>query len=164
MRFKKKRYYKDEADLLNIILELKLSACPHCGCRGTLILHGFLYGYSDELSSSKVVTGRRIICNNRRKNNSGCGKTLSILKSTKVKTFTFTASALWTFFFDIFIFGKKKAFNKFGKKFSVSSCYRLFNRLKLCQSRIRSLLTREKPDLKIPISMMQEVTLSVKED
>ena len=148
----RKQYYTSEDDLLGVLVELKSSACPYCGGKNTLILHGFLYGYDDESVSSKVVTGRRVICNNRRKNNVGCGHTLNILKSTKIKNFTITALSIWTFLLDIFLLGKKEAFNKFSEPFSISSCYRLVRRFKLCQSGIRSLLIKDKQKLKIPMA------------
>jgi hypothetical protein len=145
MYFKKTQYYKDETALLKILGCAGSAICPHCNSKGTLILHGFLYGYTDELDSQKTITGRRIICNARRKHNAGCGRTLSILQSTRIKNFTVSAPALWLFLLNIFLLSKKEAFEHFKNKFSLSSCYRIWDRFKLCQSRIRTLLTRTSP-------------------
>lgn len=56
---------------------IKQCQCPFCRMVGRLIFHGYLRGYS-ESSSERVIRGRRIFCNNRKRSR-GCGKTFSLL-------------------------------------------------------------------------------------
>jgi len=56
---------------------IKTTVCPFCHCLGKLIFHGYLRGYS-ETSSAKIIRGRRIFCNKRKKA-TGCGRTFSLV-------------------------------------------------------------------------------------
>ena len=69
--------YVTQDELSEFCESLKQFACPFCRTVGKLNRHGYLRGYS-EVSSGRVVRGRRVFCNNR-KRSSGCGKTFSLL-------------------------------------------------------------------------------------
>jgi len=66
--------------------KIKQTTCPFCKCIGRLIFHGYLRGY-DEFSSKRIVRGRRIFCNNR-KRSTGCGRTFSLCLIEFISGFT----------------------------------------------------------------------------
>ncbi len=115
--------------------------CPHCHKRGFLILHGYLYGYGE---TSLLKRGHRIFCSNR-KNGSGCGRTFSMLLSRFIKNFMISARVL-SGFLDRIRQGlcPAEAFRDLGTQMSKTSCYRILNKFRHNQSRIRTLLTRIK--------------------
>lgn len=138
------RFYKTQAQLAAFCSRLKLILCPHCQLSGFLILHGYLYGYSEHSDSQQIIRGRRIFCSNRN-NRRGCGKTSSILSAGLLPKFIIGAQSLWRFFDNI----KKGAnpacaFRDAGCKMARTSIYRLLKKLSINQVRIRSFLTRIK--------------------
>lgn len=107
-----------------------------------LILHGYLYGFDEKIYNKRINRGRRFFCSNRNKR-SGCGKTFSLFKSNVIKGFIITANSIWEYLNNLTRnMNKKEAFNNTEIIHSDSSVYRLFNRFKLKQSDIRSLLLR----------------------
>ena len=62
-----RRYYRDEEEFEDIRNNLKVNPCPHCLQKECLILHGYLYGYTEDTSSNVVKRGHRIFCSNRNK-------------------------------------------------------------------------------------------------
>ncbi len=132
-----RRFYKNDEEFNNIYEKLKLIKCPHCNLIGLLILHGYLYGYSEN-NTERIKRGRRIICSNR-KNKKGCGKTHSILLSTFIKHFSISANTVWNFLnkvkHGIHLF---KAFKDTGSKMRVTNCYRIFKKFKKSQFSIRT--------------------------
>jgi len=128
---------------------LKLILCPHCNLSGFLILHGYLYGYS-ETDSNRIRRGHRIFCSNR-DNKNGCGKTFSVLKSTFIKNFVITAITLWCFLDNL----RKglsliEAFRQTASSMGETNSYRLFRKFKNNQVRIRTYLShlKDPPRLK----------------
>ena len=47
------RFYRSDEQWITIVEQLKLTHCPHCNLVGTLILHGFLYGFDDSSPPAK---------------------------------------------------------------------------------------------------------------
>ena len=76
--------------------QLKLTACPHCGCVGNLIRHGYLRGYDSQSRQGKTVRGWRIYCSNRGRA-TGCGRTFSVWVASKIKRLFLAADDLWEF-------------------------------------------------------------------
>ena len=79
-----------------IVERLKQTPCPHCKVTGTLIRHGFLYGFDDTSPQRKTVRARRIFCSNRN-NRPGCGRTFSVWLADKIRRLSLTAGALGRF-------------------------------------------------------------------
>ena len=85
-----------EEEVESVLAMLKTMACPHCKGVGTLIRHGFLYGYDDKHQFEKTVRARQIFCSNR-KRAAGCGRTFSVWTANKIKRLFLTAGSLWVF-------------------------------------------------------------------
>lgn len=146
MRVKIKRFYRSEKDFRRFYFLLKQMPCPHCKEIGSLILHGYLYGYDEKVYGKRIIRGRRIFCSNRRRRK-GCGRTFSLLKSNMLKGFNIGAESFWRFLRGI-VKGRDKiqAFRHLRLSFSNTTVYRLWKRFSQCQSRIRThLFTRHPP-------------------
>ncbi len=138
-----KKYYSSQEDFNKFYQKIKLIQCPFCHLVSTLILHGYLYGYSETYNSKKIVRGRRIFCSNRKKRN-GCGRTFSLLISYIIKKFNIQSKSLWWFLKGIANGkNKKKAFKSTRLNFSNTSIYRLYNRFKNHQTHIRIYLLKK---------------------
>jgi hypothetical protein len=74
----------------------KLIYCPHCDKIGYFVLHDFIYKI-DETTNQKEITGKRFWCSPKG-NNSGCGRTVSILFSKTIFNKWYFSIVLWTFF------------------------------------------------------------------
>ena len=137
-----KRYYKNEQEFREIHHKLKISQCPYCRLFGTLILHGFLYGYS-ELGEPDNFRGHRVFCTNRRKTKTGCGKSFSVILASVIKGFIISTGSLWQFLDHIANgMNKLNAFQTLNLPYSTSSVYRLYKRIFESQSKIRSILSK----------------------
>jgi hypothetical protein len=140
-----KSYFDNLEEVVAFFTRLKLLICPHCKCTGFLVRHGFLRGYAEDQCSTVVERGRRIFCSNRN-TRKGCGRTFSILYSAFIKNHTITAKTVNRFLANIAKgMNRLKALTETGSSFVVSSCYRIFNRIKLTQARIRTLLLSAQP-------------------
>jgi len=139
------QFYRSKKDFEKIHWNLKLTACPHCKRTGTLILHGYLFGYDLGVYSKRVLKGRRIFCSNRNRKQ-GCGKTFSVFKADRLKRFSIQTSGLWSFLKNIAggmnLF---QAFRSLGIALKTTSIYRLYNRIYLGQHKIRTLLLKRSP-------------------
>ena len=150
---KLKKYYSSDEDFRRFHSSLKQQPCPHCGAIGTLILHGFLYGYDEHAAHGKIIRGRRIFCNNRKARRNGCGRTCSILKAPVLKHFSISATSLWRFLRRItHLPDRLPAFRRLRSSFHDSSAYRLWKRFVHGQARIRGVLTRHCPRPKLPVT------------
>ena len=128
----------DEIDYIHT--NIKIYPCPHCKLIGFLIMHGYLTGYDENNQSDIIKRGYRIFCSNR-DNRKGCGKTFSIIKSCFIKGFTITANTVNLFISNIVNgFNISRSFYLTNIKISISSIYKLYNRFKLTQPQIRSIL------------------------
>ena len=133
--------YSTEDEFKRYHTNIKLFLCPHCRRVGFLILHGYLYGYGE---TDLIRRGHRIFCNNRN-NRSGCGRTFSFLQTGCIRNFVIFSKFLSVFLENIRQgFCPTEAARESGINMSTTSIYRLFNRFKLNQSRIRSYLLRLK--------------------
>ena len=139
-----KQFYKTEQQFNSFYSRLKLHICPCCNLAGFLILHGFLYGYSEQGTVIRIKRGHRIFCSNRDKKQ-GCGKTFSIMNSGFIKNCMISATSIWKFLNKIKN-GRSlaNAFRQSGSDMKESSIYRIFREFKRKQSRIRTFLTQIK--------------------
>jgi len=146
MDFDIKRYYNSEDDFEQFYKKLKQVLCLYCKQAGTLILHGFIYGYSENGDNKKVVRGRRIFCNNRKKSKKGCGCTFSVLAVNIIKNFRITAKSLWCFLSNLVKLPSKiEAFRKLEFPLHDSSAYRLWKKFTNSQTKIRPRLLKLLP-------------------
>ena len=139
---KRRIYYNTEEEFEGIRLNLKHNPCPHCKNRGCLILHGYLYGYTEDTSSDVVKRGHRIFCSNRRKRNGkGCGRTFSILVSGFIKKHNITAKSVWKLL-DNIKEGESliSASRRSGSDIEEAGIYHIFKKFKKNQVNIRTLL------------------------
>ncbi len=142
-------FYSTEDEFKQFYANIKLLLCPHCRRVGSLILHGYLYGYAPEgilgcEETDLVQRGRRIFCSNRN-NRFGCGKTFSLLLAGCIRNFMVFAKLLSGFLEKIQQgFCPAEAARKVGLEMSTTTIYRLYKKFRLNQSRIRSYLLRLK--------------------
>jgi hypothetical protein len=133
--------YLPEDELNRALLDLKLTACPHCGRVGTLNLHGWLRGYDEANPDGKAARARRVFCNNRRKHGSGCGGTFTIWIVDKLRRSCLGAQSLWKFLKGVVTLNNKSTALR-GLSLAPSSAYRIWNRFRHGQTKIRSFLFR----------------------
>jgi hypothetical protein len=139
-----KRYYDSEEEFCQFYKNLKQTMCPFCKFIGALILWGYLRGNDEDSPNKKVVRGRRVFCNNRKKRNNGCGHTFSVLAANTLKNFCITAESLWRFLKDNVTLRSKPEEPVKIKDFPLTkfSAYRLLKKFSESQSKLRSWLTR----------------------
>ena len=141
--------YVPEDELHRDSRNLKLTPCPCCKRIGTLIHHGWLYGYCGIASNQKTVRARRVYCSNRRKRNNGCGHTFTIWAADKLKHSCLGAASLWCFLKDVLnLSNKAAALRKLN--LASSSAYRLWKRFLDGQSRLRNFLSQICPPPDLP--------------
>ena len=143
MGFKIKRFYGSEEDFEKFHHDLKLTPCPFCKMVGTLILNGRLRGYDESSNNKKIIRGRKIICNKRKKHKTGCGRSFSILAAHILKNFMISAESLWLFLKNIAKgMNKINALKSLNIEFAESNAYRMWNNFCNAQSRIRTFLLK----------------------
>lgn len=139
---KRRIYYNTEEEFECIRLNLKHNPCPHCRNRGCLILHGYLYGYTEDTSSDVIKRGHRIFCSNRRtREKNGCGRTFSVLISGIIKNHTISAESVWKLLEKI----KEnvslvRAVRSSDSNIDEAGIYRIFRKFKDNQFKIRTFL------------------------
>ncbi len=148
-----RQFYSSEDEFEQIHTNLKNRMCPHCLKTGFLILHGYLYGYKND---DLVRRGHRIFCSNRNKRN-GCGRTFSLLKSWFIKSFMICAGMLSSYLEKI-MQGICPA-RAFAGMMHPSGAYRILEKFRCSQPRIRTLLIRIKdpPDLTVNDCVIQTI-------
>lgn len=136
---------RDEPALAGVLLELKLTCCPHCRRTGALIGHGLVRGYA-ELGSEVMVRGRRVFCSNRGQR-PGCGRTFSVLLSTVLYGFVVRTLTLFRFANAVLNGLTRRAawLSTVSRALSRSSAYRLWQRLHEAQGTLRTRLRGEAP-------------------
>jgi hypothetical protein len=137
------RFARDETALGDVLLGIKLVACPHCRRSGALIGHGFLRGHA-ERGCGQEVRGRRFFCSNRHLR-WGCGRTFSVALMTVLGGFVVRTLTLLCFARAALGGLTRRAawLREAGGAFSLSSGYRLWRRLAAAQSSLRARLCRE---------------------
>jgi len=132
--------------------EIKSVRCPHCGKTGWLNCHGWLRGNSEVVGDGdgRRVRGARFFCCNRGRRQ-GCGKTFSAMLPANMPGFSVSARILGKF-----IAGARKGLSRkaawegLRSPYSVQTAYDLWNRLRRCQSIVRTRLHRARPPPEAP--------------
>jgi hypothetical protein len=154
------RFAADEAALEEALRTAKLRSCPGCGLTGTLVGHGYLYGYA-EREGGRVVRGRRFLCSNRFRR-PGCGRTFSVLLAYVLLGFVVRTPTLWSFLRAVVAGASRRAawLAAAAGALSISTGYRLWKRLGRAQVGIRTWLCRgyPPPASSVSLPMAQMVT------
>jgi hypothetical protein len=144
------RWFYRNADEWNAIAErLKLTPCPHCQVVGTLVRHGFLYGFDDRKPQRKTVRARRIFCSNRQARR-GCGRTFSVWLADKIRRLSLTTGGLWRFLQRAVADGITAAIRGSDGPLSDRTLLRLWKRFHHGQSHIRTALFGRCPLPQLP--------------
>lgn len=135
-------FYRSDQEWDAIAQRLKQTACPHCKMVGTLIRHGFLYGFDDQSPPRKTLRARRVFCSNRQAR-CGCGRTFSVWLADKIRRLSLSAGGLWQFL-QRAVAGIAAAVRT-AAGLSERSWYRLWKRFDRAQSTIRTALLGRGP-------------------
>ena len=142
-------FYRNAAEWLALAERLKQTACPHCRVVGTLIRHGFLYGFDDSSPRQQTVRARRIFCSNRQAR-PGCGRTFSVWLADKIRRLSLTTGALWRFLQRAAGAGILAAIRAAASPLSDRTWQRIWKRFNLGQSKIRTALSARCPPPELP--------------
>jgi len=135
------RFVAGEEQLDECVRQAKLWPCPRCGRVSALVGHGLLVGYGED-GSFPVKRGRRFFCSNRHRRH-GCGRTFSVLLDQVLCGFVVRALTLFDFVVAI-VSGLALAAawkRAAAARFSKTSGYRLWRRLRRAQPDIRGRLS-----------------------
>src|SRR5271155_6107365 len=91
------RFYKNEAQLVELSRQAKQWPCPSCGAHGTLNRHGALRGCAEDGKNKEALRGRRFFCSNRQRRR-GCGRTFSVRLASAIAHATVCSQTLWRFY------------------------------------------------------------------
>jgi hypothetical protein len=134
-----------EEQLDECVRQARFWPCPRCGRVGALVGHGLLVGYGED-GGFPVVRGRRFLCSNRHRQR-GCGRTFSVLLDSVLRGFVVRALTLFELVVAI-VSGLSIAAawrSAAASRFSPTSGYRLWRRLRLWQPHLRARLARVAP-------------------
>lgn len=140
-------YFTTRDKLVQHKFSIKQAPCPFCQRIGTVILHGYLFGYDEGSVERRVKRGQRFFCSTRRQQ-AGCGRTFSVLYAHFFQRRTVQAQTLWRFLRSFL--EKKNVIQAFkGIPFSISSAYRWITEIRSNQHWIRPFIfSREQQRLK----------------
>jgi hypothetical protein len=141
-------FYRNAEEWITIAERLKQTACPHCKRVGTLIRHGFLYGFDDQSPPRRTLRARRVFCSNRHAR-PGCGRTFSVWLADKIRRLSLTSDGVWRFLQRVADDGLRAAIRAAGQ-FSERTWYRVWKRFNLAQSTIRTALSGRCPPPLLP--------------
>jgi len=142
-------FYRSEEEWIAIAERLKQTPCPHCKVVGTLIRHGYLYGFDESSPQRKTLRARRIFCSNRNARR-GCGRTFSVCVADKIRRLGLTTGCLWRFL-------KRAAAGSIAAAIRAADCHlsdrtlqRIWKRFDQSQSQIRTALFGRCPPAPLP--------------
>lgn len=142
-------FYRNDEQWNAIAERLKQTPCPHCQVVGTLIRHGFLYGFDDRSPQRKTVRARRIFCSNRQAR-PGCGRTFSVWLADKIRRLCLTTGSLWRFLQRAIADGIHAASRAADSPLSDRTWRRIWKRFDRGQSTIRTALAGRGPPPEAP--------------
>src|SRR6516165_10198066 len=152
-------FYRDAAEWLAVAERLKQTPCPHCKVVGTLIRHGFLYGF-DESNPRKTVRARRVFCSDRNARR-GCGRTFSVWLADKIRRLSLTAGGLWRFLQHAAAGSVLGAIRMAACHLSDRTLLRIWKRFDQGQSTIRTALLGRCPPPEAPAEPLQRPAAQV---
>jgi hypothetical protein len=132
-------FYRNAQEWEAMAERLKQTPCPYCKIFGTLIQHGFLYGFDDSSPPRKTMRARRIFCSNRNARR-GCGRTFSVWMADKIRRLSLTTAALGRFLQRAVVDGILAAIRTSDYHRSDRTWLRVWKRFRLAQSPIRTAL------------------------
>ena len=141
-------FYRSAEEWIAIAERLKQTPCPHCKVVGTLIRHGYLYGF-DESTPRPAVRARRIFCSNRNAR-PGCGRTFSVWVADKIRRLSLTTGALWRFLQRAATGSIRAAIRAVAGQLCDRTWQRIWKRFDLGQSKIRTALSVRCPPPELP--------------
>ena len=142
-------FYRSAEEWNALAGRLKQTPCPHCKIVGTLICHGFLYGFDDSSPSRKTRRARRVFCSNRNAR-PGCGRTFSVWPADKIRRLSLSTRAVWRFLQGAAADGLRAAVRGASSHFSDRTWCRIWKRFRLGQSKIRTALSGRCPPPTLP--------------
>jgi hypothetical protein len=142
-------FFRSDEEWLAIAERLKQTRCPHCKVVGTLIRHGFLYGFDESSPRQKTVRARRIFCSNRQAR-AGCGRTFSVWFADKIRRLSLTTGALWRFLQGAVAGSILAAIRAVDCRLSERTWQRIWKRFDQGQSQIRTALCGRCPPPELP--------------
>jgi hypothetical protein len=139
------RWFCRGAEEWNALAErLKQMPCPHCKLIGTLIRHGYLYGFDDRSPKRQTVRARRLFCSNRQAR-PGCGRTFSVWYADKIRRLSLTTGCLWRFLQHAAAGSLRAATRAADGHLSDRTWQRIWKRFHHGQSKIRTALSARCP-------------------
>ncbi len=160
----KPRFVQSSTELQKAADQAKLRVCVHCGQLGMVNAHGFLRGYSVD-GTPDVVRGRRFYCSKRGRK-TGCGRTMSVLLSVFIATFSVTTIVL-SLFVSLVLQGLsvRSAWLTISKnRLRERSGYRLWSRISASIPHLRTQLLRAgRPPTSTDIHPLSQVLLHIAE-
>ena len=145
-------FYRSDEEWNALAERLKQTPCPHCKVVGTLIRHGFLYGFDDSSPHHKTLRARRILCSNRFAR-PGCGRTFSVWAADKIRRLGLTTGRLWRFLQRAVAGTIAAAIRAANGHLSDRTWQRIWKRFDLGQSKIRTALLARCPPPELPTSL-----------
>jgi hypothetical protein len=137
-----RQFYRTDDDWSTIAQGLKLTPCPHCKLVGSLIQHGFLYGFGDSNPQRRTRRARRVFCSNRNVR-PGCGRTFSVWLADRIRRLSLSAHTLWSFLRRAVTVTATSATS--AGPLSPRTWQRIYKRFHLAQSSIRTALSARCP-------------------
>ncbi len=136
------RFVQISAELQQAADRAKLRVCTHCGQLGMVNAHGYLLGYSLD-GTPDMIRGRRFYCSNRGRK-TGCGRTMSVLLSGLIATFSVTTLLLSLFVASVLqgISVRAAWLSASANQFSERSGYRIWSRILASLPHLRTQLLR----------------------
>ena len=142
-------FFRGEEEWAAIFEQLKLKPCPHCKVVGTLIRHGYLYGFDESSPQEQTQRARRIFCSNRHAR-PGCGRTFSVWCADKIRRLSLTTGALWQFLQCVITGSILAAGRGLNSSLNERTWQRIWQRFINGQSKIRTALLGHCPPPKLP--------------
>ena len=131
------QFVASEVKLEKAFNSLKFTRCPHCGARGFLNRHDWIYGNDPACASGNVCRGRRAYCSKRGRRG-GCGRTISFLFGWIVPGHSWNCSFLDRIFESLRGGSSAQgAWQCGGCGLSLSGLYHLIQRLRKQTDRLR---------------------------
>ena len=134
-------FFESRSEIETFLNQLHLLICPFCGARSTFVRHGFIHGYVSP--EQRGIRAWRILCKRTR---GGCGRAPSVRLAENLMHRCVTATALWSFLLALLQAPSvKAAWELCGIRLSLDTGYRLYKRLGLVQSVLRTCLHSRAP-------------------
>lgn len=136
-------FFRSETEIQVFLARLPFLSCPFCGAAGTLVRHGYIRWFHSPQESG--IRAWRIRCK-KSPRRPGCGRAPSIRLRDTLFRRCFNAKQLWAFIRALQqARSVKSAWERAAIPLSMDSGYRLYRRLCLCQSILRTHLCARAP-------------------